>query len=293
MFGFRCLAVFIQTAGKPGPKQYLFVIFIHFGGGMKKFGLIFFFLVFISQFYAIAQDNNRLALPIPRIDVNVEEAQGPREVALSLQILFLLSILTLAPSIIILTTSFLRIAIVFDFLKRALSLQQMPPNQVMFGLALFLTLFIMWPTLDKINTEAIQPFINQEETPPEDRLTIDEFFTKAITPLREFMFRQTDPKYIGFFMNIRDLPAPNSYGDVPSYVLIPAFVLNEMTIGFRIGVLLFIPFIIIDMIIASTLMAMGMIMLPPVMISLPFKIILFVVLDGWQLLTYQIIQSFG
>lgn len=258
---------------------------------MKRLFLILMVLSALSFTYLHAQ--TRTNIPIPRIDLGVEEAQTPQEIALSLQILFLISILTLAPSLIILMTSFLRIAIVFDFLKKALSLQQMPPNQVIFGLALFLTFFIMWPTFEQVNNEAIQPFINQENLTPEERLTVDEFFGKAITPLREFMFKQTSPKYIGFFMNVRGLPAPNGYDDIPTYVLIPAFIINELTVGFQIGVLLFIPFIIIDMIIASTLMAMGMIMLPPVMISLPFKIILFVLVDGWQLLTYQVVRSFG
>ena len=168
----------------------------------------------------------------------------------------------------------------------------MPPNQVMFGLALFLTFFIMYPTFDKINKDAIQPFMNQDNLPASKRLTVDQFFDKSINPLRDFMFNQTDPKYIGFFMNMRQLPAPNDYNDVPTYVLIPAFVINELTVGFRIGIYLFIPFIIIDMVIASILMAMGMIMLPPVMISLPFKIILFLLVDGWQLLVQSLYQGF-
>jgi flagellar biosynthesis protein FliP len=259
---------------------------------MKKiFFVIFLTLYIFNTVHLVPQESVRI--PIPKIDFNVSEATSPKDVSLSLQILFLLSILTLAPSIMILMTSFLRIAIVFDFLKKALSLQQMPPNQVIFGLSLFLTFFIMWPTIDKINNDAIQPFFNQDKLPREKRITLDQFWTKSEAPLRDFMFRQTDPKYIGFFMNLRDLPAPNTFADVPTYILIPAFVINEMTVGFRIGVLIFIPFIIIDMVIASALMAMGMIMLPPVMISLPFKILLFVLLDGWQLLTYELVRSFG
>lgn len=252
--------------------------------------LILITIILLNSFLSISQE--RVRIPIPNINVQVSEAKTPREIALSLQIIFLLSILTLAPSIVILVTSFLRIAIVFDFIKRALSLQQMPPNQVLFGLALFLTLFIMWPTFKKINDEAIQPFINQERLPREKRLTVEEFFEKGLDPLREFMFKQTDPEYIGFFMNLRDLPAPNEYKDIPTYVLIPAFVVNELTVGFKIGILLFIPFIVIDMIVASVLMAMGMIMLPPVMISLPFKIIVFVLVDGWEILIYHLFRSF-
>jgi flagellar biosynthesis protein FliP len=260
---------------------------------MKKHIFFIILIIFLINIIPLFPQENAVRIPIPKINFTVTEATNPKDVALSLQILFLLSILTLAPSIIILMTSFLRIAIVFDFLKKALSLQQMPPNQVIFGLSLFLTLFIMWPTFEKINTDAVQPFVNPEKYPKEQRLSIDQFGTKALSPLRDFMFRQTDPKYIGFFMNMRNLPAPDTYEDVPTYVLIPAFVINEMTVGFRIGVLIFIPFIIIDMVIASALMAMGMIMLPPVMISLPFKILLFVLLDGWQLLTYELVRSFG
>jgi flagellar biosynthesis protein FliP len=260
---------------------------------MRKFFFLLLTIIFMLNTFHVVPQESGVRIPIPKINVNVGEATNPKDVALSLQILMLLSILTLAPSIMILMTSFLRIAIVFDFLKKALSLQQMPPNQVIFGLSLFLTLFIMWPTFDKINNEAFQPFMNPDKYPKEQRLTIEQFGTKALEPLRDFMFRQTDPKYIGFFMNLRGLDAPNTYEDVPTYVLIPAFVINEMTVGFRIGVLIFIPFIIIDMVIASALMAMGMIMLPPVMISLPFKILLFVLLDGWQLLTYELVRSFG
>lgn len=255
------------------------------------------FVILISSIAGInlySQTQDRVRIPIPRINLDIEEAESPQEIALSLQILFLLSILTLAPSIILLLTSFLRIAIVFDFVKRALSLQQMPPNQVIFGLAMFMTLFIMWPTIDRINKEAFTPFFNSESVPVEERITTpEEFFTKALFPLREFMFRQTDPRYIGFFMNMRQLPAPATYEDVPSYILIPAFVINEMTVGFEIGVLIFIPFIVIDMIIASTLMAMGMMMLPPVMISLPFKLIVFILVDGWSLLALNLFNSFN
>ena len=250
-------------------------------------------LTLITAVPIFAQAAGGMQIPIPSVNVQVGEAQTPNQVALSLQLLFLLSILTLAPSIMVLMTSFLRIAIVFDFVKKALSLQQMPPNQVMFGLALFMTFFIMQPTFDRINKEAIQPYFNQEAVAPEQRLNTTQFFEKSIDPLRDFMFRQTDPQYIGFFMNMRRFPPPATFQDVPTYVLIPAFVINEMTVGFKIGVLLFIPFLIIDMVVASILMAMGMVMLPPVMITLPFKILLFVLVDGWELLTYELFRSFG
>jgi flagellar biosynthetic protein FliP len=226
-------------------------------------------------------------LGFPYFDLNVREAQNNREVALSIQLLLLLAVLTLAPSILILTTSFLRIAIVFDFIKRALSLQQVPPNQILMGLALFLTLFIMWPTFTTIYQEAFRPFAD-------GKIGIEEMYKNAESPLRVFMYRQLrdDAQNIRLFMRMRELPKPNTLADVPTEVLIPAFVLHEMTVAFKIGILLFIPFIIIDMVVASTLMSMGMIMLPPVMISLPFKLIVFVLVDGWSLITMGIVRSF-
>lgn len=227
------------------------------------------------------------ALALPYIDLNIREAQNNREVVLSLQLLFLLAILSLAPSIVILMTSFLRIAIVFDFIKRALSLQQVPPNQILMGIALFLTLFIMWPTLETIYNDSLKPFAEGE-------IGLEETYRRAEAPLRLFMHRQMsgDAANIRLFMRMRNLPKPVSLADVPTYILIPAFVLHELTVAFKIGILLFIPFIIIDMVVASTLMSMGMIMLPPVMISLPFKLILFVLVDGWSLLTMEIVKSF-
>lgn len=224
---------------------------------------------------------------IPFVDLSVREPETNEEVALSIQLMLMLAILTLAPSIIILMTSFLRVAIVFDFVKRALSLQQVPPNQVLMGIALFLTVFIMWPTIDDIYANSFQPF-------SEGEIGIEEMYTKAEGPVRLFMYNQLkhNPENIRLFMKIRGLERPDSLADVPTYVLIPAYVLNEITIAFKIGILLFIPFIVVDMVVASTLMSMGMIMLPPVMISMPFKLILFVLVDGWGLITHQLVQSF-
>ncbi len=224
---------------------------------------------------------------VPFVDVNIREARGNKEVALSIQLLLLLSVLTLAPSIAILTTAFLRIAIIFNFIKRALSLQQVPPTQVLMGVAFFLTLFVMWPTLQEIYDNSFQPFAAEE-------IGVEEMFTKAERPIRVFMARQmgTDFNNIRLFMTMRGLEKPNTLADVPTYVLIPAFVLHELTVAFKIGILLFVPFIIIDMVVASTLMSMGMIMLPPIMISLPFKLIVFVLVNGWNLITLQVIRSF-
>jgi flagellar biosynthetic protein FliP len=224
---------------------------------------------------------------IPFIDLTVRNPQDGQEVAFSLQILLLLTVLSLAPSIIILMTSFLRVAIVLDFIKRALSLQQVPPNQVILGISLFLTIFIMWPTFSAIYTNAVQPLAAGE-------LSVEGAYREAETPLRLFMYSQMSgrPDNIRLFMAMRGLDRPDTLADVPTYVLIPAFILNELTVAFKIGILLFIPFIVIDMVVASALMSMGMIMLPPVMISMPFKLILFILVDGWGLLTDQLIRSF-
>jgi flagellar biosynthetic protein FliP len=224
---------------------------------------------------------------VPFIDLTVRNPVNGQEVAFSLQILLLLTVLSLAPSIIILMTSFLRISIVLDFIKRALSLQQVPPNQVLMGIALFLTVFIMWPTFSAIYANSVQPMAAGE-------ISVEAAYREAEAPLRVFMYRQMGNRYdnIRLFMAMRDLDKPNSLADVPTYVLIPAFILNELTVAFKIGILLFIPFIVIDMVVASALMSMGMIMLPPVMISMPFKLILFILVDGWGLLTNQMIRSF-
>jgi len=187
-----------------------------------------------------------------------------------------------------LMTSFLRIAIVLDFVKRALALQQVPPNQVIMGISLFLTIFIMWPTFTTIYNNSLAPLAAGE-------LSVANAYREAEAPLRLFMYRQMSnrPENIRLFMAMRGLDRPNTLADVPTYVLIPAFILNELTIAFKIGILIFIPFIVIDMVTASILMSMGMIMLPPVMISMPFKLILFVLVDGWGLLTQQLVLSFG
>ncbi len=234
-----------------------------------------------------AGGGNAASVPLPFVDLNVRTARNNREVVLSVQLLLLLTVLAIAPSILILTTAFLRIAIVFDFIRRALSLNTAPPNQVMMGLALFLTIFIMWPTFTSIYNDSLKPF-------NDGKIGVQEMFSGAEKPLRTFMFNQmgNDADSIRLFMSMRGLPKPNTRADVPTFVLIPAFVIHEMTVAFKIGILLFIPFIIIDMVVASTLMSMGMIMLPPVMISTPFKLILFVLVNGWGMLTEQIVRSF-
>lgn len=224
---------------------------------------------------------------VPFVDLSVRSPTTGKEVAFSLQLLLLLTVLSLAPSLLILTTSFLRVSIVLDFVKRALSLQQVPPGQVLMGIALFLTVFIMWPTFDEVYTQSIKPL-------SAGTIGVEEAYRAAEKPFRLFMYSQmkSNPENIRLFMTMRGLPKPQSLADVPTYVLVPAFILNELTISFKIGILLYIPFIIIDMVVASVLMSMGMIMLPPVMISTPFKLILFVLVDGWNLMARQLVESF-
>ena len=260
---------------------------------MKKFFIVFCFILQITALsnsvyaqQAVGTDAGS-SLQIPFVDLSISEPQSNEEVALSIQLILLLAVITLSPSIVIITTSFLRISIIFDFIRRSLSLQQVPPNTVLNGIALFLTLFIMWPTFTTIYEQAFKPFSDGE-------IGIETLYEETEKPLRQFMFSQIDGHYenITLFMNMAKLEKPNTAADVPTYILIPAFILNELTIAFKIGIFLFIPFIIIDMIVASTLMSMGMIMLPPAMISLPFKLILFVLVDGWSLITKQVVLSF-
>ncbi|MCU0820856.1 MAG: flagellar type III secretion system pore protein FliP [Spirochaetes bacterium] len=242
-------------------------------------------IVILFAVPVLAQDVGGVRMPIPKIAFDIEEARSPKDVALSLQILFLLTILTLSPAIIMMMTSFTRIVIVLDFVRRALTLQQMPPNQVIVGLAIFLTIFVMSSTFIEINDTALQPYLK-------GKINNEQFFEKGLQPLRVFMFKQTRKKDIALFIELAKLKKPKNEDEVPTYCLIPAFMISELKRSFEMGVYIFIPFMVIDMIVASALMAMGMIMLPPVMISLPFKIILFVLIDGWNLLIYELVRSF-
>lgn len=227
-------------------------------------------------------------LQIPFVDLSIRPPTSGAETSFSLQLLLLLTVISMAPAILLLLTSFLRISIVLSFVQQALGLQQVPPRQVVLGLALFLTIFIMWPIFSEINQQAIQPL-------SEGNITFQESYPRFIGPLRQFMFRQmqNSPDNIRLFMRLSNLENPNSLADIPTFVLIPSFVLHELTIAFKMGVLIFIPFIIIDVVVASITMSMGMIMLPPIMISLPLKLALFVLVDGWGLLIQQLIMSFG
>ena len=228
-------------------------------------------------------------LVLPNINIDIGQTNDPAQVTSSLQMIFLLTILALAPSILIMMTAFTRIIIALHFVRSALGTQQMPPNQVLIGLALFLTLFIMSPTLEVINNEAIKPY-SAAEISQEDALE------KGMYPMKDFMLRQTRDVDLKLFADIAKMQAIEEGGDIikeiPATILIPAFIISEIRAGFMIGFLIFIPFIVIDMVVASTLMAMGMMMLPPAMIALPFKILLFILVDGWNLVIGQLTQTF-
>lgn len=224
-------------------------------------------------------------LVFPHLELGLTPADGPQEVVLSLQLLFLLTVLSLAPALLILTTSFTRIVIVLSFVRSGLSTQQVPPNQVILGLALFLTFFIMAPYWGQVNQQALQPYLAGE-------LSAEEALEHGTEPIRSFMFLETREKDLALFIQLADLPRPKDQADVPTHVLIPAFIISELKTAFEIGFLIYIPFLVIDMVVASTLMSMGMLMLPPVMISLPFKLLLFVMVDGWHLVVQALLQSF-
>jgi flagellar biosynthetic protein FliP len=236
----------------------------------------FLFLILTSPLYAQV---------IPKISVGVDKAENVDDVAVTLQIVALMTILSLAPSIIVLLTSFTRIVIVLNFLKQALGTQNAPPNQVVMGLSLFLTFFVMSPTLDRINDNGLQPYLQKE-------ISFETALEQTKIPIREFMLRQTGENEIALMIRISKQPNPKNIDDLSMATLIPAFILSELKIAFIIGFLIYIPFLVIDMVVASVLMSMGMMMLPPVMISLPFKLILFVMVDGWTLVIQQLILSF-
>ncbi len=224
-------------------------------------------------------------IPIPHVNIGVTPATKPSDVAMSLQILLLLTVLTLAPTILVLMTSFTRIVIVLSFVRTALGTNTVPPTQVLVGLSLLLTFFVMNPVIQDINKNALQPYLGNKIS---QKVAVD----RAATPLRGFMFRQTREKDIALFYSLTKEPRPAKQSDVPTYLLLPAFVISELKTAFQIGFAIYIPFIVIDMVVASVLLSMGMMMLPPVTISLPFKILIFLLVDGWNLTVASLFASF-
>ncbi|MFH1278427.1 MAG: flagellar type III secretion system pore protein FliP [Candidatus Eisenbacteria bacterium] len=226
------------------------------------------------------------AFAIPQINLQVGDDGDPSGLPMTLKIVLFMTVLSLAPAFAVLVTSFTRIVVVFSFLKHAIGQQQMPPNQIIIGLALFLTVFIMAPVWQQVNETAIQPLSAGE-------IEEGEAWNRAMKPVREFMFHHTREKDLGLFLGIAGLGPVETRDEVPTHIVVPAFVVSELTTAFQIGFLLFIPFLVIDMVVASVLMSMGMMMLPPIMISMPFKILLFVMVDGWYLIVQSLVTSFG
>jgi len=223
---------------------------------------------------------------VPKLHIGLEKGGEPGDVSVLLQIVFILTVLTLAPAILIMMTSFTRLAVVFSFLRSALGTQQTPSNQIIAGLALFLTFFIMMPVWQKINSQALQPYLTEE-------ISQQAALQAAVSPIRQFMFKQTRQKDLSLFIKMAQMSKPQNTTDIPTLVLIPAFVISELKTAFIIGFVLFVPFLVIDMVVASVLLSMGMMMLPPILVSLPFKLMLFVLVDGWHLIVGSLVKSFG
>ncbi len=250
--------------------------------GIKQFLVLSSILFFII----LPVTANSVTIPIPSIKIGVEATDDPEEVAVTLEIVALLTILSLAPAILVLMTSFTRLIVVFHFLRQAIGMQQSPPNQVIVGLALFITFFIMRPVWQQVYENALSPYL-------EEKIIFKDAFEKAQIPIRKFMLINTREKDLALFIKASKSKRPHNSDDVSMLTLIPAFIISELKTAFIIGFVIYVPFLIIDMVVASILLSMGMMMLPPVMISLPFKLMLFVLVDGWNILIGSIIKSFG
>jgi len=214
------------------------------------------------------------------------DEEAPSTLSTPVKVVLLLTLLSVVPSMLMLTTAFTRIVIVLAFVRQALTTRSIPPNQVLVGLALFLSFFVMAPTLRRVNAEALQPYLSKS-------IGAEEALEKGVKPLRDFMFAQTGESELALFVEMSGIEQPQTPADVPTYVLIPAFVISELKTAFELGFVLFLPFLVVDLVVASVLMSMGMIMLPPVMISAPLKILLFVLVDGWRLISESLVFSFG
>ena len=249
------------------------------------FGLAAFVLWILPAIARAATAPTAPTVPIPSLSIGVGGAKNPKDVVGALQILLLLTVLSLAPTLLVLITSFTRIVVVLSFVRTALGTQQVPPNQVLVGLSLLLTFFVMNPVIRDVNANALQPYVKKQIS---QSVALD----RAAKPLRAFMFKQTRQKDIQLFYTMSKEPQPAKQDDVPTYILIPAFVLSELKTAFEIGFAIYVPFIVIDMVVASILLSMGMMMIPPVLISLPFKILIFLLVDGWNLVVSALFQSF-
>jgi len=253
-------------------------------GGSVSFFRLFLLMVLVSAAVAVSSPATAQTT-FPKITIGVDQGSRPQDLSVAVQILLMLTILALAPSIVVMMTSFTRIIVVLHFLRQAMATQTVPPNQVVVAMALFLTLFIMSPTINRIYDQSWEPLQKQE-------ITSAEALQRAGDALKEFMLAQTREKDLALFVSMANLEKPQTAMELPLRVVIPGFIISELRIGFQIGFLLYLPFLIIDMVIASVLMSMGMLMLPPIMVSLPFKLLLFVLVDGWYLLIQSVVQSF-
>lgn len=225
-------------------------------------------------------------LSLPSLSLSFVNSTKPQDLVAVLRIVMMLTVLSLAPAVLIMMTSFTRIVVVLSFVRQALGTQQMPPNQLIVGLALFLSFFVMAPVWRTISTESIEPYLSEKI---DQRMA----YEKAEAPLREFMFSQTREKDLELFLSVSKEAKPKSRAEVPTYVLVPSFVISELKTAFQIGFMLYLPFLVLDMVVASVLMALGMMMMPPAVVSLPFKLLLFVIVDGWELVVGSLIKSFG
>jgi len=244
-------------------------------------GLLLLVLGLFGASEAMAQ-----SVGLPTLDIKVGSANSPQDVSNGLQILVLLTVLTLAPAILIMATAFTRIIIVLSLTRQAIGSPQLPPNQVIVGLGLILTFFVMSPTLTKMNETALQPYLHQ-------KMAQQEALTNAMEPVRTFMFRQVNQKDVELFVGLAKMPRPKVAADVPTHVLLPAFIISELKTAFQLGFIIFLPFLIIDVVVSSVLVSMGMLFLPPTTISLPFKIVLFVLVDGWHLISKSLVMGFN
>jgi flagellar biosynthetic protein FliP len=247
--------------------------------------LVFIFVIFYAS-RAHAAPAAPAAFPIPKIDISVDNASTPQQYVGNLKLLIMLTILTILPSFIMMMTSFVRIVVVFGFLRGAMGTQQSPPNSILIGLALFLTVFIMQPVYSKINTNCIQPYM-------QNKITQEQAIDEGSKPLREFMLKYTYKKDFQLFIDTAKVNYKITKDNAPLYVVVPAYMISELKTAFEIGFMIYIPFMILDLVIASVLMSMGMFMLPPAMVSLPFKLLLFVMVDGWYLLVKSLVASFS
>ena len=243
-------------------------------------------ILLILYFTAFTQLAQAQSISIPQITIGGNEIGEPEEVATTLKIVFILTILTVAPSILVLMTSFTRIMIIFSFLRHAMHTQSSPSNQILAGMALFLTFYIMSPVWTQINENALQPYLAEE-------ISYEAAFEKAKLPIRDFMLKQTREKDLALLITLTKDKRPKSSEDIPFTTILPAFMISEVTTAFSIGFIIFLPFLVIDMVIACVLLSMGMMMLPPIMVSLPFKLLLFVLVDGWNLLIGSVVKSFN